>query len=254
MNMKPLLPYGELLGSGWDQFIRDWKINLELSIRFLGASLLGFIATLISSPLPPAGAMVLRLIAVLAGGAIIAHTTLVLTDVIRKRDAGDLKAKHDDTRGLTLFWPFIWIMILRSLAVAGGLIVFVLPGIWMSVVFAFAPIVLLDNNTRGTRSLAASHELVKGRWWQTFGRILASGFMTGLLMMLVMLVLVMVIGLFVGFNKSFALAAGGSNIGMQVSLTDGLQGVLSGIVQAVFLPLGLIYLVKIYHSLKKTKG
>lgn len=251
--MKPLIPFGELLGSGWDQFIRDWKPNLELSIRFLGASLLGFIATLLATPLPPMGATALRLIAVLAGGAIIAHTTLILTDVIRKRDAGDVKAKHDDERGRALFWPFIWIMILRSLAVTGGLIVFVLPGIWMSVAFAFAPIVLLDSGLRGTESLGASHQLVKGRWWSVFGRILASGFMTGLLMMLTMLVFVMVIGLFVGFDKAFALAATSSNMGMQVSLTDGLQGVLSGIVQAIFLPLGLIYLVKIYHSLKKTR-
>ncbi|MCE9585831.1 hypothetical protein K8R04_00755 [Candidatus Uhrbacteria bacterium] len=251
--MKPLISFGELLGSGWDQFIRDWKPNLELSIRFLGASLLGFIATLLASPLPPLGATVLRLIAVLAGGAIIVHTTLILTDVIRKRDAGDVKAKYDDVRGRALFWPFIWVMILRSLAVAGGIIAFVLPGIWMSIAFSFAPIILLENGLRGTEALAASHELVKGRWWQVFGRILASGFMTGLLMMLTMLVLVMVIGLFVGFDKSFALAATSSNMGMQVSLTDGLQGVLSGIVQAIFLPLGVIYLVKIYHSLKKTR-
>lgn len=251
--MKPLLPYGELLGSGWDQFIRDWKPNLELSIRFLGASLLGFIATLLSSPLPPGGAMVLRLIAVLAGTAIIAHTTIVLTDVVRKRDTGDLKAKNDDIRGRALFWPFIWIMVLRSLAVAGGLIAFVLPGIWMSIAFAFAPIILLDGGARGTQALAVSHELVKGRWWQTFGRTLISGFMVGLLMMLSMFLLVMIIGLFVGFDKSLALAANSSSMGLQVSLTDGLQGVLSGIVQAIFLPLGIIYQVKIYHSLKKTR-
>jgi len=251
--MKALIPFGELLGSGWDQFIRDWKPNLELSIRFLGASLLGFIATLLASPLPPMGATVLRLIAVFAGAAIITHTTLILTDVIRKRDAGDIKAKYDDVRGRALFWPFVWVMILRSLAVAGGIIAFVLPGIWMSVAFSFAPIILLENGLRGTEALATSHELVKGRWWQVLGRILVSGFMVGLLMMLTMLVLVMVIGLFVGFDKAFALAATSTNMGMQVSFTDGLQGILSGIVQAMFLPLGLIYLVKIYHSLKKTR-
>lgn len=251
--MKPLLPFGELLGSGWDQFIRDWKPNLELSIRFLGASLLGFIATLLSSPLPPMGATVLRLIAVLAGTAIIVHTTIVLTDVVRKRDAGDAKAKNDDARGRTLFWPFVWIMVLRSLAVAGGLIAFVLPGIWLSIAFAFAPIVLLDNGLRGTQALAASHELVKGRWWAAFGRTLVSGLMVGLLMMITMFLLVMIIGLFVGFDKSLALAANSSSMGLQVSLTDGLQGVLSGIVQAIFLPLGIIYQVKIYHSLKKTR-
>jgi hypothetical protein len=251
--MKPLLPFGELLGSGWDQFIRDWKSNLELSIRFLGASLLGFIATLLSSPLPAEGAMVLRLIAVLAGAAIIAHTTLILTDVIRKRDSGDENAKYDDVRGRAMFWPFVWIMVLRSLAVAGGLVVFILPGIWMSIAFGFAQIILLDRGTRGTEALAASHELVKGRWWSTFGRVIGSGFMVGLLAAITTLLLVMIIGLFAGFDKAFSLASNTASMGTQISLTDGLQGILSGIVQAIFLPLSLIYQVKIYHSLKKTR-
>ncbi len=252
--MKPLLTFGELLGSGWDQFIRDWKSNLELSIRFLGASLLGFIATLLSSPLPKTGAIILQTIAVLAGAAIIIHTTLILTDVIRKRDAGDTKAKHDDVRGRGLFWPFVWIMVLRSLAVAGGLVIFVLPGIWMSVAFAFAPIIMLESGLRGAQSLAASRELVKGRWWATFGRIIASGVLVGLLAALFTMLLLLVIGLFVGFEKAFAFAAVGRTLGgMQVNMADGLQGILSGIVQAIFLPLSVIFQVKIYHSLKKTR-
>lgn len=251
--MKPLIPFGELLGSGWDQFIRDWKSNLELSIRFLGASLLGFVVTLLSSPLPKIGADILRIIAVLGGAAIIAHTTLVLTDVVRKRDAGDEKAKHDDERGRALFWPFVWIMILRSLAVVGGLMAFILPGIWMSVAFTFAPIILLEAGTRGTQALAASHELVKGRWWATFGRVLVSGFIVGFFAALATLLLVMIVGLFVGFPKAFALAGSARGMGMQISYADGLQGILSGIVQAIFLPLAVIYQVKIYHSLKKTR-
>jgi hypothetical protein len=252
--MKPLLAYGELLGSGWDQFTRDWKSNLELSIRFLGASFLGFIATLLSSPLPKAGAIVLQTVATLVAAAIIAHTTLVLTDVIRKRDAGDEKARYDDVRGRALFWPFVWIMVLRALAVVGGLAIFLLPGIWLSIAFTFAPIILLDSGLRGTQALAASHELVKGRWWQTFGRTLVSGFLVGFLAALITMLLVVLIGLFVGFDKAFALAAAGQTMGgMQVSMAEGLQGVLSGIVQAIFLPLAVIYQVKIYHSLKKTR-
>ena len=101
--MKPLLPFGELISSGWTQFTRDWKTNLELSIRILGASLLGFVATLLSSPLPAIGALVLRLIAVVAGAAMIVHTTIVLTDVIRKRDLSDEKVKYDDAKGRMLF-------------------------------------------------------------------------------------------------------------------------------------------------------
>lgn len=251
--MKPLLSFGELLGSGWNQFIRDWKTNLTLSIRVLGASLLGFIATLLASPLPTMGAMVLRLIAVVSGAAIIAHTTLILTDVVRKRDAGDEKAQYDDVHGRKLFWPFVWIMLLRALATVGGLIVFALPGIWMSIAFAFAPIILLDEGTRGVQSLAASHQLVKGRWWQTCIRLLGGSLMTGFLMMLTIIMLSIVIGLFIGFDKSFALATNSSSIGMQVPLTEGIQGVLTGMIQALFMPLAIIYQVKIYHSLKKTR-
>jgi len=251
--MKTLIPFGELLQSGWEQFIRDWKSNLELSIRFLGASLLGFIATLLSMPLPKMGADVLRVIAVITGAAIIAHTNLVLTDVIRKRDSGDTKAKHSDERGRKLFWPFVWILILRSLAVAGGLLIFVLPGIWMSIAFTFAPILFLESNIRGTQALAASHELVKGRWWATFSRIIVSGLFVGVFAALVTLLLVVVIGLFVGYPKALSLAGAATTVGKQVAYTNDLQGILSGIVQAIFLPLVIIYQVKIYHSLKKSR-
>lgn len=251
--MKALISYGELLQSGWDQFIRDWKSNLELSIRFLGASLLSFIATLLSTPLPKMGAEFLRVLAVIVGTAIIIHTTIVLTDVIRKRDDGELKAKHNDEQGRKLFWPFVWILLLRSLAVAGGLLVFILPGIWMSTIFTFAPLILLESGTRGMQALAASNELVKGRWWATFFRMIVSALFIGVLAALVTMVLVAIIGLFVGFPKAFSLAGNATSFGMQISYTEGLQGILTGIVQAIFIPLSVIYQVKIYHSLQKSR-
>jgi DNA gyrase subunit A len=165
-----------------------------------------------------------------------------------------VKKELKEVRGRALFWPFVWIMVLRALAVVGGLAIFLLPGIWLSIAFTFAPIILLDSGLRGTQALAASHELVKGRWWQTFGRTLVSGFLVGFLAALITMLLVVLIGLFVGFDKAFALAAAGQTMGgMQVSMAEGLQGVLSGIVQAIFLPLAVIYQVKIYHSLKKTR-
>ena len=123
----------------------------------------------------------------------------------------------------------------------------------MSIVFAFAPILLLDEGLRGNQALAASHQLVKGRWWQTFFRLLGSSAVTGFLMVTATLVIATFIGLFVGFDKSLTLATTGSSLGTQVSLVDGLQGILTGIIQEIFLPLIIIYQVKIYHSLKKTR-
>jgi len=199
------------------------------------------------------GAEFLRVLAVIVGTAIIIHTTIVLTDVIRKRVSGESKAKHNDEHGRKLFWPFVWIMILRSLAVAGGLLIFIIPGIWMSIIFTFAPIILLDSGLRGTQALASSIELVKGRWWATFFRIIIAALFVGLLAALVTMVFVAIIGLFVGFPKAFSLAGSATSFGMQISYTEGLQGILTGIVQAIFIPLSVIYQVKIYHSLQKSR-
>jgi hypothetical protein len=76
---------------------------------------------------------------------------------------------------LRLAPALLLITLLNALGVLLGLLLFVLPGIWLYVAWAFATPVLLVEGLRGPAALKRSFRLVQGRWWRTFG-VLIVGF------------------------------------------------------------------------------
>ncbi len=66
----------------------------------------------------------------------------------------------------------LWVTILGGILVVLGLLLCVLPGIWLWIAFAVAVPVLLTEGVKGRRALGRSRRLVKGRWWQTFALVL----------------------------------------------------------------------------------
>lgn len=75
--------------------------------------------------------------------------------------------------GLPKFWSVVWLAIISSLAVIGGSILLVIPGIivWIWVIFSL--FLLFGDGKRGFSALVASRYLVKDYWWPVFGRIVA---------------------------------------------------------------------------------
>lgn len=251
---QPLIPVGDLVTTGWSDYLRDWKSNLELSIRYLLAAVIMFVAILIAERIPLAGGSLLVIAASIASAVISLHTSIILMDVVLKRDKGTSNVKHDDALGYKYFWSMLWISILVGLATLGGFILFVLPGIWLAVKFAMAQPSLIEDGKKGTEALSASSELIKGRWWGVFGRTLVVGFVVGLLAMISIWILSFVIGLFIGFDKIAMLSEVQSGYGYQTSaMMEGIQNIMAGVIQAVFAPLGIIYSAKLFHSLKKTR-
>jgi hypothetical protein len=79
----------------------------------------------------------------------------------------------------------VWISILYVVLVAFGLVLLVIPGIFLSVAFSVGIPVLMIEGRIGVRALGRSIQLVTGRWWATFGRL----FVAWLLIALVSLIL-----------------------------------------------------------------
>jgi hypothetical protein len=90
--------------------------------------------------------------------------------------------------------------IMMMLATVGGLILLVLPGIWIAVGMCLSPVVIVAEQPTASKALARSWHLVKGNWWRTFGVIVIAG------ILLVVLQWVVVMLVTVGFG----LAAAGS--------------------------------------------
>ena len=58
-----------------------------------------------------------------------------------------------------------------AIGVAIGLVLLVLPGIYLAVRWYFVPQTVVIEAARGTGALDRSGELVRGSWWRTFGLI-----------------------------------------------------------------------------------
>ncbi|MFA5937245.1 MAG: hypothetical protein WC822_05230, partial [Candidatus Paceibacterota bacterium] len=71
--------------------------------------------------------------------------------------------------------------ILNGLAILGGFILLVIPGIIFSIWFSFTTYAVVLDNARGTAALSASKKLVVGRWWAVLVRLFIPGILFALL-------------------------------------------------------------------------
>lgn len=76
--------------------------------------------------------------------------------------------------GFARFGSVILISILVGLAVAGGLILLVIPGLIFAVMFSVAIPALVVENLRGTDAMSRSWNLVKGHFWHAVGVIIVA--------------------------------------------------------------------------------
>ncbi|HEY2330895.1 MAG TPA: hypothetical protein VGH94_03180 [Acidimicrobiales bacterium] len=74
--------------------------------------------------------------------------------------------------GFNRLRPLVVLEIIFGFGVLAGLIAFVLPGIYLAVAWQLAIPVLLFEGLSGTKALARSRELLRGRWWPALGLVL----------------------------------------------------------------------------------
>lgn len=94
--------------------------------------------------------------------------------------------------GVRRFFPAIGTTILLNIAVGLGILLFIIPGIYLTVAFSFA-MLLVVRGSGPIESLRHSRELVRGRWWAVLGRMLVISIITALLMLpaIVLLIIAM---------------------------------------------------------------
>lgn len=98
----------------------------------------------------------------------------------------------------------VLLCVYAALGVSLGLMLFVLPGVYLVIAFGFSlPGIILEDQAAFT-SLKKSYLLVKGRWWLVFGRFAMLMFMSTLL---VLIFHNLFFSLGVGFGARFVLTA-----------------------------------------------
>lgn len=89
--------------------------------------------------------------------------------LLLEQTAPDWKLSFNSTSHL--IGPFIYTSILTALAVLGGTLLLIIPGIIFSVWYSFVTLVVVVEGKTGIKAMRLSKNLVAGRWWSIAWRI-----------------------------------------------------------------------------------
>lgn len=71
--------------------------------------------------------------------------------------------------------PVLWLLSIAGVLQLIGTLMCIIPGLWMQGAFAVAMPALLVEDVRGFKAISRSVDLVKGRFWPTFGAVFIGG-------------------------------------------------------------------------------
>ncbi len=117
----------------------------------------------------------------------------------------------------------LWLSIMSAALLFVGFLLFIVPGIWLLVALSTAVPALMFEGISPFRALGRSLELVRGRWWATFGALLIT--------------LLLVIGVQILLEIIFGSIESGSKVGSVALLIvlDGISGAISALISYPFL-------------------
>lgn len=175
-----MAPFGELFKQSWELYKK--KIGV-LAIFFAIPFVINIISYLVTprtttsgtslstvNPFTPAAgslALLFGLVAFVVSLWIQVGVVYAVDDPDNHPPIQELLAK-----AWPLVLPYLLVAILVGLAVIGGLILLIVPGIIFAVWFSLSSFTLILDNQRGTAALKASKGLVSGRFGAVFGRFL----------------------------------------------------------------------------------
>ena len=65
-----------------------------------------------------------------------------------------------------IFWRYLGVSILYPLAILGGLILLIIPGIIWAVRFSFSPLIVVDTKIGPVAAMKESYAITKGSFWK----------------------------------------------------------------------------------------
>lgn len=132
-------------------------------------------------------------------------------------------------RGASLVMPFLFVNILALLAASGGFLIFVVPGIMLSLLFSMASYILFTEGHHGIAALVRSWQYTRGYWWGVFWRYLVFGLLT---------------------QAPFALVAFIARLALPEAAGNTIFTILSLLFNTLFvMPLSVIYGYRLYTEL-----
>ena len=120
------------------------------------------------------------LVAALAGVVMFLVLTGAITRAVAAEVAGEDPGVEQSYRfGFHRLGSVLLVSVLVGLATVAGLILLIIPGIYIGVRLAVSIEALVVEGRRGTEAMGRSWELVGGHWWHAFGTLVVAGLLTG---------------------------------------------------------------------------
>ncbi len=129
--------------------------------------------------------------------------------------------------------PAAWVSGIIILATFGGVALFVIPGIIVSIFLNFSIVSVIGEHLQKTDAVIYSWRLVEGRWWRVFSRILIAGIVLGAATVIVISIITAGIA---GNTHASSLA--------QTFIYEAIDGFFT-------LPLALSFICVLYEDLKR---
>src|SRR4029434_5853703 len=112
------------------------------------------------------------LLAALAGIVMYLALTGAITRAVAAEVAGEDPSLEQSYRfGFHRLGSVLLVSVLVGLANIAGLILFIIPGLWIGIRLAVSVEALVVEGRRGTQAMGRSWELVGGHWWHAFGAL-----------------------------------------------------------------------------------
>lgn len=165
--MKQLISIEDILKRSWKSFVTQWKPALKFLLPALFIPFLGtfpFILTMRTERLQILG-IILLVITVLASMYFgVAFTKYFVHHVFNE--------KKSPWPNVSEYFGSLVISLLYGIITIIGFLLFILPGIWLGMLFAFSLPIYLHDDIGVFEAMKRSWQIVQGRWWAAFIRIL----------------------------------------------------------------------------------
>lgn len=307
--MTELISVGDLIGKGLKAIQETWKPTLKYTIWFLLAPIAWYAFVLISIlPALMASSVVDADISSVAGPVMIIlwgvsfivmmagifYAWVCLSQYMLAYAKGESMTNWKPRNPFSYLPGALWLYVLVCVPVFVGMLVAVLPAIvinnqnvasllvalfmiaavvfiiWLSIAFSQAFLLLINDEARGIAALKGSLELVNGRWWKTFWRLMLPNFVFYILVSTIMSAVFMLIFM-LGFvflggwaaimsaTEGSAEIARGANVGLGIGgiiflIVAGLLGIVMSVAQTVAqVVFQMDVSARLFWSLKHTK-
>ena len=172
-----ILSLGELFSESFDVFKLRWLTLVVLNIlvvvlagiMFVVPFLLGILIGLVSGDLKGVVIGVFVFIATVSSVLGATWGISALTAATADRTLG---IKEALVRGRGMIWSYLWMVSLAWIAIWGGYMLLIVPGVVFSIWAVPAMFVLFSEDERGMSAILKGREYVRGYFWDTFIKIL----------------------------------------------------------------------------------